>query len=139
MNVLFQVEKLDYDGEGESLRISGVNLQANDFVAVVKVISIDSQLGARHTFDIEERLPITLYKESWDEFYLEKLKEIINQNHNSEFYAIVLQDGLANVCIIRNSMCIVKSKLEKMIPGKGHGGSSQSSKVFELLLLHCRQ
>ena len=35
--VMDLVEKLDYYGEGESLRISGVNLQANDFVAVAAV------------------------------------------------------------------------------------------------------
>ena len=69
---------------------------------------------------------------------MEKLKEITNQSHNSEFYA-VLQDGLANICIIRNSMCIVKSKLEKMIPGKGHGGTSQSSKVLDVWRMQCRR
>lgn len=70
---------------------------------------------------------------------MEKLKEITNQSHNSEFYAVVLQDGLANICIIRNSMCIVKSKLEKMIPGKGHGGTSQSSKVLDVWKVQCRR
>ena len=60
---------------------------------------------------------------------MEKLKEITNQSQSSELYAVVLQDGLANVCVIRNSMCIVKSKVEKMIPGKGRGGTSQSMKV----------
>ena len=70
---------------------------------------------------------------------MEKLKEIANQSHNSEFYAVVLQDGLANICIIRNSMCIVKSKLEKMIPGKGHGGTSQSSKVLDVWRMQCRR
>ena len=60
---------------------------------------------------------------------MEKLKEITNQSQSSEFYAVVLQDGLANVCVIRNSMCIMKSKVEKMIPGKGRGGTSQSMKV----------
>ena len=70
---------------------------------------------------------------------MEKLKEITNQSHNSEFYAVVLQDGLANICVIRNSMCIVKSKLEKMIPGKGHGGTSQSSKVLDVWMMQCRR
>lgn len=70
---------------------------------------------------------------------MEKLKEITNQSHNSEFYAVVLQDGLANICIIRNSMYIVKSKLEKMIPGKGHGGTSQSSKVLDVWRMQCRR
>ena len=70
---------------------------------------------------------------------MEKLKEITNQSHNSEFYAVVLQDGLANICTIRNSMCIVKSKLEKMIPGKGHGGTSQSSKVLDVWRMQCRR
>ena len=60
---------------------------------------------------------------------MEKLNDITNQSQNSEFYAVVHQDGLANLCVIRNIMSIVKSKLEKMIPGKGRGGTSQSMKV----------
>ena len=72
---------------------------------------------------------MTIYKEFWDSVFMDKLREISEKSKSSELYAIVLEEGLANVCIVRNSMCFVKSHIETNIPGKGRGGSSQSQKV----------
>lgn len=116
-----QITKLEYDGEGSSLRVSGTNLEANDFVA----------LGARHTIEIQEHSPFTLSKDYWDSVYISKLREIVKKDQSAKVYAVVLQEGLANICIIRNSMCLVKSCIEKLIPGKGRGGSTQSEKAMQ--------
>lgn len=86
-------------------------------------------MGARHTFDIKEHTVITLSKDYWDSIFIEKLRELSKKSQTSQLYAIVLQEGLANICIVRNSMCIVKSHIETTIPGKGRGGSAQSQKV----------
>lgn len=61
--------------------------------------------------------------------FIEKLKEISAKSQSSELYAVVLQEGIADICMIRNSLCIVKGHVETNIPGKGRGGSSQSQKV----------
>lgn len=46
-------------------------------------------------------------------------------------FAVVFQEGLANICVIRNGMCIVKNRIEKVIPGKGRGGAAQSEKAMQ--------
>ena len=86
-------------------------------------------MGARHTIDIRKYYSITLEKDCWDAIYIDKLREIVKSSETSDLYAIVLQEGLANICIIRNSMCFVKSRIEKLIPGKGRGNQSQIDKV----------
>ena len=87
-------------------------------------------MGARHTFEIRKYFSFTLEKECWDEIYIEKLREIVRSSETSDLYAIVLQEGLANICMIRNSMCFVKSRIEKLIPNKGRGNQSQIDKVW---------
>lgn len=80
---------------------------------------------------MKEHTVITLFKEFWDSIFIEKLCELSKKSQTSELFAIVLQEGLANICLVRNSMCIVKSHIEMTIPGKGHGGTSQSQKVYK--------
>ena len=79
---------------------------------------------------MKEHTVITLYKEYWDSIFLEKLTELSKKSQTSELFAIVLQEGLANICLVRNSMCIVKSHIEMTIPGKGRGGTTQSQNVY---------
>lgn len=74
-------------------------------------------------------MSFTLYKESWDSIYIDKLRDIVKNNDKSDLYAVVLEEGLANICLVRNSMCFVKSRVEKLIPGKGRGTDQQVSKV----------
>ena len=88
-------------------------------------------MGARHTIEVQEHSPITLTKDYWDSVYIAKLREIVKKDQSSKMYAVVLQEGLANICIIKNSMCLVKNRIEKAIPGKGHGGNAQSEKAMQ--------
>ena len=88
-------------------------------------------MGARHTIEVQEHSPITLTKDYWDSVYISKLREIVKKDQSSKMYAVVLQEGPANICIIKNSMCLVKNRIEKAIPGKGHGGNAQSEKAMQ--------
>lgn len=63
-------------------------------------------MGARHTIEVQEHSPITLTKDYWDSVYISKLREIVKKDQSSKMYAVVLQEGLANICIIKNSMCL---------------------------------
>ena len=63
--------------------------------------------------------------------YIDQIRQISSKKNYSDVYAVVLQEGLANICIIRNGMCIVRSRIEKVIPGKGRGGASQSEKAMQ--------
>ena len=59
------------------------------------------------------------------------MRQINRKKDNGNVYAVVFQEGLANICVIRNGMCIVRNQIEKVIPGKGRGGAAQSEKAIQ--------
>merc|ERR1719397_958474 len=61
----------------------------------------------------------TLTKEVWDVVYLEQLENACNPERNAEVAAIVMEPGLAHICLITGHMTLVKSRIEKKI-SKGH-------------------
>ena len=63
--LLIQVEKLEFSKTSNILRISGV----------VKEGPEDIPLGSHHTFNIEENSIITLIKQQWLKFQIDKIKE----------------------------------------------------------------
>lgn len=48
---------------------------------------------------------------------------------HADLGAIVMQEGLANVCLVTSSMTLVRAKIETNIPRKRKGQCSQHDKV----------
>lgn len=56
------------------------------------------KLGAYHTLDLELQRNFTLEKaDGWDSVALGILKESINQDAKADLWAVVMQEGLANI------------------------------------------
>jgi protein pelota len=74
----------------------------------------------------------------WDQFYYEQLAEAANPISSASVAAVLMQSGLANLCIIgRNSTVLVKS-VQKAIPKmRVHGSSGKSqeakAKFYEMV------
>jgi protein pelota len=75
-------------------------------------------MGQYHTMDIELKQSIRLEKECWDVIVLERLDEACDPAAKADLAAIVMQEGLANVCLITSSMTISKAKIERTMPKK---------------------
>ncbi|CAA0387201.1 unnamed protein product [Arabidopsis thaliana] len=60
-----QVEEVDYDKDGDVMRIRGKNIMENEHV----------RIGAFHTLEIELKRPFLLRKENWDSLALDTLKQ----------------------------------------------------------------
>ena len=56
---------------------------------------------------------------------------------HADLGAIVMQEGLANVCLVTSSMTLVRAKIETNIPRKRKGQCSQHDKVLGYCLIHC--
>jgi len=52
---------------------------------------------------------------------------------HADLGAIVMQEGLANVCLVTSSMTLVRAKIETNIPRKRKGQCSQHDKVLSVL------
>lgn len=55
--------------------------------------------------------------------------------------AVVMQEGIAHICLITSNMTIVRAKIDQVIPRKRKGNVSQHEKVIllsktSILLIH---
>jgi len=130
--VLLNVQSVDYDPEGPSLRVSGVNIGENKFMNV----------GQHHTLELTMHVPFTIVKRDWDSLHKERLREATDPNLNCEVAALVMEEGLAHLCLITNTCTVVKSKIEHQVPRKRKGVSGHDKaveKFFEKCMIAIAQ
>jgi len=108
LTLTIQVLNVDFDPKECSIRISGRNMTESPHV----------KLAAFHTIELEPSRKFTLKKQSWDTIYLERLEMACNPNKTAQLAAVVMQAGLAHLCLITNQMTLLKAKVEKTIPKK---------------------
>ena len=112
--------KTDFDAAASQLHVSGMVAEENDFV----------KLGGFHTLDLELHRNFTLEKaDGWDSVALEILKEAVDATKRANLWAVVMQEGLANICLITEHQTILRQRVEVPIPKKRTGGISDHEKV----------
>lgn len=113
-----QVEAIDFDTQACVLRVKGRNVCENQYV----------KMGAYHTLDLELNRPFTLSKQEWDSVALSRIDEACDPTQTADLGAIVMQEGVAHVCLVTNSMTLVRAKIETSIPRKRKGLCDQHTK-----------
>ena len=69
-------------------------------------------MGAYHTIDVEPQRKFTLTKhDGWDSVALDRVDQACDAARTADLAAIVMQEGLANVCLVNSSMTLVKAKV----------------------------
>nr|CAG4640906.1 EOG090X07BV [Eulimnadia texana] len=132
--VTIQVEAIDFDTQGCVLRLKGRNIEENPYI----------KMGAYHTIDIENNRKFTLSKNCWDVVTLERIDMACDPTKSADLAAIVMQEGIAHVCLVTKSMTLVRAKIDVAIPRKRKGNVSQHEKgmqrffenVLQALLRH---
>ncbi|KAF9796227.1 hypothetical protein SFRURICE_016150 [Spodoptera frugiperda] len=112
------VETIDFDTQACVLRLKGRNIVENQYV----------KMGAYHTLDLELNRKFTLQKPLWDSVALERVEMACDPAANADVAAVVMQEGLAHVCLITPSMTLVRSKIDITIPRKRKGFVQQHEK-----------
>ena len=107
-----------FDTEASTLRVNGKNVEENKYV----------KMGAFHTLDLELNRAFTITKECWDVVHLDRIEACCDISKRAEIAAVVLQEGLANVCLVTEYMTVVKKRIEVNIPKKRRGTSSDYDK-----------
>lgn len=85
-------------------------------------------MGAYHTLDLELNRKLTLEKTEWDSVDLERVDLACDVTQSADVAAVLMQDGLANICLITPNMTIVRSKIDVGIPRKRKGFTQQHEK-----------
>ena len=75
-------------------------------------------MGAYHTIDVEPQRKFTLTKpDGWDSVALDRVDEACDAARTADLAAIVMQEGLANICLVTSSMTVQKQKvIEYLVP-----------------------
>jgi protein pelota len=132
------VKSLDFDAQVGQLHVSGQIAKENRF----------TKIGQHHTLDLELNRNFTLEKlvglrdggEGWDSVARAQLDEALDQTRGIEAVAVVLQEGIANICFITQFQTILRQRVEKRVPRKGTDmrrakeHNSGLSKFFKLVL-----
>jgi len=113
-NICVKVTSTFFDATAPSLHVTG---------KISKETPLAS-LGQFHTLDVRfynKNIPpkFTLKKpDGWDSVARETLREAVTEDRPDALVAVVMQEGIANVCIITNSQTIIKRRVESSIPKK---------------------
>ncbi|XP_050438718.1 protein pelota isoform X2 [Adelges cooleyi] len=122
------VETVDFDTQACLLRLKGRNIEENEYV----------KMGAYHTIDLELNRKFSLIKEEWDSIDLERIEMATDPTQTADVAAVIMQEGLAHVCLISGSRTIVRAKIDHNIPRKRKGDVKQHEKgilkFFELVM-----
>ncbi|TKA81166.1 hypothetical protein B0A49_01879 [Cryomyces minteri] len=122
MNLCIRVTSIDFDAASSQLHVSGRVAEENKHV----------KMGSFHTLDLELQRNFTIEKaEGWDSIALEILKEAIDPAKRVEVYACVMQEGLANVCLITEHQTILRQRVEMSLPKKRAGRSGDHEKALQ--------
>jgi len=113
-----QVESTEFDTQACVLRVKGRNVQENAYV----------KMGQYHTIDLELNRKFVLTKESWDVVCIERIVNACDPTKSADVGAIVMQEGIAHVCLVTPSMTLVRAKIEVTIPRKRRGNCTQHDK-----------
>lgn len=112
------VESIDFDTQACMLRLKGKNIEENQFV----------KMGAYHTLDLEMNRKFSLRKPVWDSIALERVDTACDPTKSADVAAVIMQEGLAHVCLITPSMTLVRAKIDVTIPRKRKGFVGQHEK-----------
>ncbi|KAK9459040.1 eRF1 domain 1-domain-containing protein [Lipomyces oligophaga] len=117
LTLTIKVEKTDFDAPGAALHASGPVCEESPHV----------RLGQYHTLDLALHRAFTLTKTSyapWDSISLQTVQAACDPGSRAEIGAVVLQPGLATVCLVGEYMTLVRQRIELAIPSKRAAGSA---------------
>lgn len=102
MTLVIKVTSTDFDAHASQLHVSGKVAEPNKYVP----------MGAHHTLDLELNRQFTLSKhEGWDSVAIEMLKESLDTTSRAELWAVIMQEGLANICCITTHQTVLVQRV----------------------------
>ncbi|VYS60780.1 unnamed protein product [Arabidopsis thaliana] len=116
-----QVEEVDYDKDGDVMRIRGKNIMENEHV----------RIGAFHTLEIELKRPFLLRKENWDSLALDTLKQASDLAASADLAVVLMQEGLAQIFLAGKSVKSCGARIKTSIPWKHGAGTAGYESVLK--------
>lgn len=118
LTLTIRVDSIFFDTQVSALRVNGQNREENKYV----------KMGAFHTLDLELNRPFTIIKQEWDRIYLDRISMSCDITQRADIAAVMLQEGLAQICLITENMTVVRSRIEMNVPKKRRGTTTDHDK-----------
>lgn len=118
ITLTIRAEDVFFDTQAMVLRVNGRNVEENQHV----------KMGAYHTIDLEANKPFTITKQEWNFIDLDRISVACDVTKRAEIAAIVMEEGIAHICLVTESMTIVRLKIESNVPRKRRGTSVDHDK-----------
>lgn len=80
--------------------------------------NVDVPAGKFISFTVDYSFPFTIIKQNFDSYMNKKLQDAANPETRSDTAAVVLQEGIAHVCLLTSSSTILKQKIQYSMPKK---------------------
>ena len=117
-NLTIKVRSTFFDPVISHLRVSGVVKSENEYVP----------MGSHHTLDIEANRSFTLIKpDGWDSVSKATLSQALSDDKDGAMAAVVMQEGLANICLITQFRTVLKTRVESVVPKKRDTAAEQDA------------
>lgn len=111
------VEGVEYTASDESMRIRGKTTEQNEYVPN----------QSYHTAEVQLNKKLRLNKPEWDDISYGIVIEASSVEKKAEVGAVVLQEGVAHLCLLTDTMTVLRNKIEKSIPRKSRGDAGGSA------------
>lgn len=122
MDLTIVVTSTDFDIGSGQLHVSGRVATETEHV----------KLGQHHTLDLELNRKFTLEKaDGWDSVALELLKEACDTSKKAQLWAVIMDEGTANICMITEHQTILRQQVQVSVERKRRDHDKGHSKGME--------
>ncbi|QLG71374.1 hypothetical protein HG535_0B04160 [Zygotorulaspora mrakii] len=108
-----QILSNEFDMRNESLRYKGVTTVDDTGKSNVNV-----PVGKFFSFTVNYSYPFTIIKHDHNRYTQKLLDEAVNTEAKADTAAVVLEEGIAHVCLLTPSSTLLKQKIEYSLPKK---------------------
>ena len=138
--IKLKILSYEFDIKDEYLRYKGVTIPDETGVA-----NKDISIGKFLSFSIAYTHPMTIYKHNLNKYAKRLLQDAENAMNKSEIGAVVLQEGIAHICLLTSSSTIMKQKVTVTLPKKKNAedatkfndlNESFYRKIYDAMLAH---
>ena len=122
LSLQIRVKSVDFDAQAGQLHVSGQIARENQH----------TKIGQFHTLDLELHRNFRLDKDAeadevWDSVARQQLAEATDPTSGTEAVAVVLEEGLANICFLTQYQTILRQTIQNAVPQKGKGAGRSGS------------
>eukprot|EP00192_Tetraselmis_astigmatica_P010755 CAMPEP_0117663006 /NCGR_PEP_ID=MMETSP0804-20121206/8353_1 /TAXON_ID=1074897 /ORGANISM="Tetraselmis astigmatica, Strain CCMP880" /LENGTH=381 /DNA_ID=CAMNT_0005469937 /DNA_START=585 /DNA_END=1730 /DNA_ORIENTATION=- len=129
LKLTLEVDGVDFDPEGEEIRVSGKNLTESEHI----------KLGAHHTITLDLQRAFQLHKREWDVVDIDRLKSACDPVQSADLAVILMTDGLANLVLVGGNCTTVRAKVEQSLPRKHGAAAAGYDKAVQKFNASCLQ